>query len=303
MVTGANGFVGRWIVRSLVTRGYEVHALSRRGMAEATEKDAPEIVWHSGDLMMPGFAAGLLADLKPSHLVHSAWFTSHGAFWHSDANYRWVAASLDLLDNFRLGGGRRFVGIGSCAEYDWAHGFCSEDITPLVPSHPYGVCKVAFFKMAAAFCNANKLEFAWARIFYPFGPHEDKGRLVPHVIRSLLAGEVARCTVGTQIRDFLHVADCGDAIAAVADSHFYGPINIGRGEPLSLKSVISTIASKLDANGRVNFGAVPFRPDDPPVLIPDVRRLNTQVGWSSARPIDEAIDDSISWWKSAQRYS
>jgi dTDP-D-glucose 4,6-dehydratase len=48
--------------------------------------------------------------------------------------------------------------------------------------------------------------FSWARLFYQYGPHEQEGRLVPQVVRSLLSGKDVPVTRGTQIRDFLHVA-------------------------------------------------------------------------------------------------
>ncbi|HRD75891.1 MAG TPA: NAD(P)-dependent oxidoreductase [Hyphomicrobiaceae bacterium] len=294
LVTGARGFVGRWIAEGLVKRGHDVHG------ATSADPDLTlaGVTWHLADLMQRGVAAELMTTVRPELLVHAAWFTGHGAFWTSDLNYRWVAASLELIEAFASTGGKRFVGVGSCAEYDWRHGFCAEGVTPLVPGHPYGVCKVALMRMAEAYAANHGLSFAWARIFYPFGQGEPPARLVSSVIRALQARREAPCTAGTQVRDFLHVADCGDAIAALAASPVGGAVNIGCGEPRALRDVVMRIADRLEARSLVKLGALPMRPDDPPVLIPDVRRLGVEVGWSPARSIDAGLDEAIAWWSS-----
>lgn len=296
LVTGAKGFVGRWISEGLARRGYEVHGLTSRAAVSAATSKADAVQWHQGDLMQPGAAAAVMAKIKPDLLVHAAWFTGHGAFWTSDLNYRWVGASLELMSAFQASGGKRLVVVGSCAEYDWRHGFCSEGVTPLEPGHPYGVCKVALYRMVEAHCRSHGMGMAWARIFYPYGPDEPPQRLVSSVIRALQAGHEAPCTAGTQIRDFLHVADCGDAIAAVAASEVAGAVNIGSGQPLALRDVVGLIGTKLSATNLVQLGALPMRPEDPPVLIPDVRRLYGEIGWHGGRSIGTGLDDAITWW-------
>src|SRR5262245_14759561 len=126
LVTGARGFVGRAIVAALVAQGREVVALT----STAPEPHIDASAWRHADLMDPTAVRGLLNEIRPEILVHAAWDTSHGAFWASDANYKWVSASLGLFEAFRESGGRRIVAVGSCAEYDWSYGFCSERVTP-----------------------------------------------------------------------------------------------------------------------------------------------------------------------------
>lgn len=294
-VTGARGFVGRAIVAGLVARGHEVHALT----SGPAPPDEAGVRWHSVDLMDASATRTLFAALNVSHLAHAAWFTSHGAFWTSDLNYRWVAASLALADAFKSAGGKRIVTVGSCAEYDWRYGFCSETVTPLNPGHPYGVCKVALYRMLEAYAASHGLEFAWARIFYPYGPAEPPARLVSSVILALAADRDAPCSPGTQVRDVLHVSDCGDAIAAAAVSALTGAVNIGSGEPVALRDVIAMIGAKMRKPENIKLAALPMRPDDPLVLIPDVRRLTQEVGWRPRLSLSEGLDQTIAWWQSA----
>lgn len=88
---------------------------------------------------------------------------------------------------------------------------------------------------------------AWGRIFHLFGPHEPPGRLVPAVVMALLKGEPARCTHGRQIRDFLHVEDVAAAFVALLTSDVRGTVNIGSGEPISLRHLVTRLAATVGA--------------------------------------------------------
>ena len=102
---------------------------------------------------------------------------------------------------FKEQGGQRAVFAGTCAEYDWSDGICSETKTLLHPTTLYGSCKKELFETL----KNMKLDWAWGRIFHLYGPDEPQKKLTASVILSLLKGENALCSHGTQERDFLHV--------------------------------------------------------------------------------------------------
>jgi nucleoside-diphosphate-sugar epimerase len=293
LLTGARGFVGRQIANALAKLDFEIHAVSSTG----SDPSIPAHRWHQANLMDSGATEALLSDVKPSHLVHAAWDTTHGAYWTSDANYAWVSASLGLLEAFQAAGGRRLVVLGSCAEYDWRFGYCSEDVTPLNPGHPYGVCKVSLFRLCEAYCRTHNISMAWARLFLLYGPHEDTKRLVPSVINALLAGNEAVCTDGTQIRDMMHVEDVGGAVAALCASDVTGAVNIGTGNPVSLSEVVKEIAKQIDRSDLLRLGALPSRPDDPPLLVADTGKLCREVGFQPRHDLSSGIAETIAFWR------
>src|SRR6185369_14165474 len=142
------------------------------------------------------------------HLLHLAWSPYiPERLWTTPDNLRWVEASLALLRAFRGHGGQCVVVAGTCAEYEWTHGYCVEDHTPLEPTTLYGACKHTLHTRLRAFCSETGLRAIWARIFHVFGPHEYPARLVAHMISSLLRGRPGECSSGDQIRDLLHVED------------------------------------------------------------------------------------------------
>ena len=107
--------------------------------------------------------------------------------------------------------------------------------------------------MLNAFCQQVELSSAWGRIFFLYAPHEYPQRLVSSVIRSLLKGEVARCSHGNQIRDFLYVQDVADGFIALLDSQVNGAVNIASGSPIALKEVIYQIAGKLNRENLIEL--------------------------------------------------
>jgi len=293
LVTGASGFIGRHALAPLIERGFEVHAVRRDG----AEPAIAGCTWRHADLLDLTAIRPLMQDVRPTHLLHFAWNAVPGQYWTTLDNFAWVQASLELLRHFQAVGGQRVVMAGTCAEYDWAYGYCSEGVTPTAPTTTYGTCKLALQRMLDAYATQADLSSAWGRIFFLHGPHEHPSRLVSSVIRSLLQGESARCSMGTQIRDFLHVQDVADAFVALLESDVVGPINIGSGQPIALKEVIYKIAQRIGRPELVRLGAIPTSPTDPRLLCADVHRLSHEVGWMPAYDLDRGLDDTIRWWR------
>jgi nucleoside-diphosphate-sugar epimerase len=288
LVTGASGFIGRHALAPLVERGFEVHAVcERRPLAIA------DVLWHEADLLAPGRSEALLESLRPTHLLHFAWYAVPGRYWTSSENTRWLEASIALAGAFARLGGQRLVMAGSCAEYDWrGDGVCDERTSTPRPATRYGEAKLALQRAI----EASGFDAAWGRVFHPFGPHERPERLVPSVIRSLLKGERARCSHGSQQRDFLFVADLGDAFAALLDSPVRGAINLGSGVPMTIRALATRLAEKLAATALLDFGAIPA-PDDPPVLIPRLLRQTVELAWRPRQPFESALDQTIEYWR------
>ena len=293
LLTGAGGFIGRHAGALLAARGYEVHAVA----AQNEYASSPEIRWHRCDLLDPAASEKLLAAVRPTHLLHLAWYVVPGKFWHSQENYRWLEASIALLRHFREQGGKRAVMAGSCAEYDWDYGYCSEALTPCHPATPYGVCKLALAESLRSFSAETGLSSAWGRIFFLYGPQEHSSRLLAYVINALLRGETARCSHGLQIRDFLHVGDVAAAFVALLDSPVEGAVNIASGLPLSLRDLVLAAADRLGARDRVEFGAVEAAENEPPLLLADVRRLSQELDWRPRYDLASGVAQTVHYWQ------
>lgn len=292
LLTGASGFIGTQCIPLLIEKGFEVHAVSQK-----CQESNESLFWHEVNLLQDGAIRPLIEEVQPSHLLHLAWNAKPGHYWTAVDNFQWVRASLDLLHCFAELGGKRVVMAGSCAEYDWNYGWCSENKTPLNPTTVYGTCKHSLQKMLDSYGQQYDLSSAWGRIFFLYGPYEYSSRLVSSVILSLLRGLPASCTSGKQVRDFLHVADSASAFVALLGSNIQGPINIASGEGLAIKDVVKSIAQKLNREDLLKFGEILTSPNDPSVLLADVRRLRVELDWVPSISLDHGLDATIKWWK------
>jgi len=294
-VTGASGFVGRHALAPLAERGYEVHAVARR------RPDGESANWHEADLLDAGDCRRVVEEARPTHLLHLAWYTAHGAYWNSPENLPWVEASLRLVRLFRDRGGERIVLAGTCAEYDWTEGLCSEQTTPLAPRGVYGVCKHALRLVVEAYAAQAELSAAWGRIFFLFGPWEQPQRLVPSVVQALLRGEQAVVDHPEPARDFLYAGDVGAAFAALLDSDVRGPVNIGSGEAMRIGDLVQAVAAEVGAPELVHLGGSTRVDEAPPLVVADVRRLREEVGWQPERSLAEAVALTVHWWRARER--
>ena len=294
LVTGANGFIGRHSLSFLIERGYELHGIISENGGQL---GISGVHWHIANLLNPTSAQAVIKAIRPTHLLHFAWYTKPGEFWSSAENLRWLQSSLEILRAFKFNGGERVLMAGTCAEYDWHYGYCSEQITPLNPATLYGSCKKSLYEVLMSFARQEGLSAAWGRVFFLYGPYEHPARLVPSITTALLAKRYANCTQGDQIRDFLHVEDVASAFAALLDSKIDGAINIASGQPVTIKKVIRLIAEKLGRLDLVQFGAISTSQREAPFLVADVNRLHQQLGWIPSHNLDTGLDTAIDWWK------
>jgi len=294
LLTGANGFLGNHCIQPLLEKGYEIYAVASK---KRKMSDLPGVQWVCLDLLDIGSVEDFFKSVKLSHLLHFGWFMKPGASYVSQENFKWVQASLQLLRNFAEQGGQRAVMAGSCAEYDWNYGFCSEQITPLAPSTPYGVCKNALQSLFTSYVQQAGISGAWGRMFFLYGPRENETRLVASVISALLGKKVAQCSHCTQIRDYMYVEDAAEAYVCLLDSEVQGPVNIASGQPIFLKDIVLKIAEKLDCNDLIHFGSVERGVDEARLVLADTKRLENEVGFFTQFNLDTGLEKTIRWWE------
>ncbi|MGE3274318.1 MAG: NAD-dependent epimerase/dehydratase family protein [Vicinamibacterales bacterium] len=292
LVTGAGGFIGRRTLEPLIARGHEVHAVTRRPLPVAS----PHLHVHAVDLHDHRAAAALVERVRPEVLLHLAWDVTPGAYVTSRENLPWVQSSLALVDRFVREGGRRVVGAGTCAEYDWRYGYCSEAVTPLEPATLYAASKHGLAGIVGRLAAQEGVGFAWGRVFFLHGPEEAPERLVPAIVRAVATGAPMRLRHPAQVRDYLHVDDVAGAFAALVDAPVDGPVNIASGEAVSLATLAAHVAEALGRPLRLE--PVPDAGEDRyPLVVGDVARLHGDVGFTPRFGLRAGLQDTAAWWE------
>ncbi|NIW07630.1 MAG: NAD-dependent epimerase/dehydratase family protein [Nitrospinaceae bacterium] len=292
-MTGARGLVGRHTLPLLLDKGFEVHGVGRQPRPADVDSS---VRWHTCNLLDSATHPELIHTVKPTHLLHLAWYAVPGKYWTSEQNVYWTQATLSLARQFGEGGGHRLVAAGTCAEYDWSHELLSENETPLKPMSPYAICKNATRELLSLYCEQHAVSFAWGRIFFVYGPHEPEKKLISSVIRSLKEGKKAACTEGRQIRDFIYVDDAACLFAALVDGDFRGSVNVCSGTGVSIREIVENIARQFNREDLIQWGAIPTPENDPPRLVGDSQTLQSRLSWKPGVDLEEGIKKTIDFY-------
>jgi nucleoside-diphosphate-sugar epimerase len=267
LLTGATGFVGRQVLKSLLAQDVRIRCIAREGK----EKELPV----SEKLESPLVTKDLFqeseewwqAALEGVHtIVHAAWYAEPGKYQLSPKNLDCLLGTLVMAKAAIASGCKRFVGIGTCFEYGESSEKLSID-APLGPTSPYAAVKAAAYLVLSQTLSSQGVEFAWCRLFYLYGEGEDPRRLVQSIRLSLSEGREVALTAGKQVRDFLDVAEAGNHIAKVAISNITGPINICSGMPITVRDLAESIADEYGRRDLLKFGARPENPVDPAFVV------------------------------------
>jgi len=292
VVTGSSGFIGEHLCSALHKAGAEVIGISRSQHPQSMMTTARV------DLNDADATAAFLDKVRPETIVHLAWSIPRTTFWTSPDNLDCLAMTCSLARSAAECGVRRFVGIGTCFEYDWPNvGVCNEYVTGTRPHTLYDVCKDASRRVLDSLFHSSKTAFAWARIFFLYGPAEDSHRLVASISRDLLAGRPALCSAGDVTRDYLHVADAGAALAALALSDVVGPVNIGSGQGRRISDIVTRLAAVAERSHLLRLGALPTRLGDPERIVADIGRLQAEVGYVPTIALDDGLQSCLSYWR------
>ena len=272
LLTGASGFVGRQAIGALLEHGYQVHAVGN------TVTDA-RASWYRADLLDQAARRQLLAAVRPDALLHCAWARHDQAVHAAPANLDWVAASLELARLAAAQGTARMLFVGGKAECD-------------ATASLYGTAKCALHDLLTRFAAGSGVSLIWARLFDLYGPHQHDTGVVPRVLAALREGRRPEIGPARDVRDFMHVADAGRALAQLLASDVRGLVDVASGRPLTL-GTLSAMAAQIAGRADLHLGdAAESGPASP---LPDTSRLHA----SGFLPSVSLEDGLAALWRAA----
>lgn len=273
LLTGATGFIGRYVLDLLQQDKIESVTVGR------TFPIGSQGEFIQADLLKLEDIPAVVNKASASHLLHLAWYAEHGHYWASPLNLRWVEASVRLVEAFCAAGGQKVVVSGTCAEYDWASGYCREDVTSLNPATLYGVAKDATRRLVMAICQANQAPLAWGRIFLPYGRGENPQRLIPSLFDVFQGSRSPFGVNANAYRDLLHVEDVASAFVQLLGDSAEGNYNISSGQPTQLAEVVRLIAKSCNGDPDSILALSTSRPNEPELLVGENHKLRA-LGWT-----------------------
>ncbi len=299
LVTGASGFLGANLCRTLLAAGATVHAAVRPTSDLGRMTDVlPDLDVHAFDLCDGERTARAVAAARPELVFHCANHTTrHGRATLAEVAADTVMATAQLLDALVAAGCERLVHVGSSLEYGPAdHPLTEGD--PTRPSTVRGATKAAATLLVLQQAKAGALPAVVLRVFSIYGPWEPEHRLVPSAIRAAFGGEILPLTGPGLRRDFVFVGDVCDAclLAASADGVVGEAINIGTGRQTSNEEAVGLVERVTGRAVRVAVGAFPARASDRGFWLADIGKAERLLGWRPSHSLREGIEETVRWF-------
>lgn len=251
LVTGATGFIGHHVIDELLKHNIEIFSVQRSTKSENIFNKRVHVI-ETDDLFSESIEWWETKCIGIDIVLHLAWFTKSREYLDSYENIQCLTGSLNLARAAVLAGVKRFIGIGTCVEYDLTYQTLSVD-TPLKPLSIYAATKAGLFLNLTQLFKTYSVDFTWCRIFHVYGDSDDKNRFIPFLKSKLDLNEDVSLPNEEQIRDFLNVTEVARIISDTTLSNKTGPINVCSGKPKSIQQIAMQIADQYQKRNLIKF--------------------------------------------------
>ena len=310
LVTGGTGYIGSTAVEVLLTQGIEVSILDDCSMGHADTVPAG-VRFIQGSLLNVGEVADALTGCDA--VMHFAGKSLVGESVEKPDLYHSVNVdgTRILLDQMRKQSITKIVFSSSAATYGEPKVVPILETSETIPTNPYGATKLAIDHMITAEAKTQAISAASLRYFNVAGAlkaqrgwlaerHNPETHLIPNVLRSTTDNPVKIFGTdwptedGTCIRDYVHVIDLIDAHLKALNSlgkPGHEIYNLGSGSGYSVRQVVA--AASAATGQQIPFIDSPRRAGDPAVLIADISKAKTHLGWEPTRDMNTMVSDTL----------
>ena len=277
LVTGATGFIGRHVVKTLLQRGFAVRAVARDLEKARTLPWFADVEFVAADIHAPDTDVRALTKGVDA-MLHLAWpgLPDYAGLFHFEttlpADYAFIKAVVES-------GVTQVLVTGTCFEYGLQSGPLSE-ASPPQPANPYGLAKNTLRLFLEALNRTQPFTLQWARLFYLHGEGQNPRSLLASLDRAIAAGDTHfNMSKGDQLRDYLAVEDAaGYLVTILQNPQFAGVINCSSGQPVSVRELVEHYLQARGVSMQLNLGHYTYSPHEPMAFWGINKRLQRLMG-------------------------
>lgn len=298
LITGSQGFVGKYLRRELEENGYQV-----TGVDLCPAENTLDV-----DLLNGSAVREAVNAVRPDVIFHLAGQADVAKSWQLpqktvELN---VIAAVNLMEAARcVDPTTKLVLVGSSDEYGnlGEKGRSVSETLELRPQTPYAVSKKAQEEMARVYVKAYGMNICMTRSFNHGGAGQRPGFLIPDLASGIVRverGLAPSLKVGnlTSRRDFTHVRDVVRAYRLIGEKGQPGEVyNVGSGKTYSAREILDKLLTMAVCLVPVEQDPARLRPSDTPVICCDHSKLTRDTGWEPEIPLVEILSDALSEWR------
>ena len=301
-ITGANGFIGRYLARELMDAGHAVHGIGHGAIGDPEQRRIGLRSWLNGEIDAANLNAMASEHGMPSKVFHLAGGSSVGlsiALPLEDFS-RTVASTARLLEWLRGAASEsRLIVASSAAVYGAEHPGPIAENAALAPMSPYGQHKLMMEQLCQSYGFTFGIRSTVVRLFSVYGAHLRK-QLLWDICNRLAQGERTLMLGGTgeEIRDWTDVRDVVRLLARLGDQpqqETLQVINGGSGRGTSVAEVANLLIKYWGGEVTVGYSGI-VRAGDPFSLLADDNELR-KVAFDWQIPVDQGLEDYVRWFK------
>jgi nucleoside-diphosphate-sugar epimerase len=301
LVTGAAGFIGANLTRSLIERGADVHGAVRSSTdLWRLEEIRTKLRLHCAELSDTRAIDSIVKAVRPQVIFHLAATSGHPSspLERAEALQSTVLGTRNLLRAVRELDFDRFVHLGSYTEYAPQSRPVNESDT-LQPTIFRGVMKAAATVSVEQFARRHSLPVTILRPSSIYGCWEGGRRFIPTLIRAAVHQREVPLTQAGIRRDYLFVEDLIEACLGTVDADNVDGevINIASGREWTNEEVVEAMQSVSDGPIAVRIGAYPTRDVDSVNQRLDVSKAKSFLGWTPRHDLKRGLEKMLAWYR------
>lgn len=302
-VTGGHGFIGSHLVQRLVELDHNVTLLTRES-SDMWRLAAvlPKINRMNGDLRQKDDMVRCINHVKPEAVFHLAVSNMQSGITASDGELIDcnLLGTANLLDAVQAESDACFIQTGSFLEYGSKEKpMCETDICE--PRELYSITKLASTLLAQTKGQNAKKPTLTFRVFTPYGPAMQKGRLVEQVITRALRGEEILLTEPAITRDFIYAPDLAELLIQGMEkaAQYPGQIfNAGSGQTVTLEMLVKAIIAETGSKSAIQWNALPTVLYDTTLCQANMEKTFSGFPWRPAHDLRSGLRETIDWYHS-----